>query len=100
MTSIERTAYPRFKRLITAHELHLFFAPSRDEVEWAAGRTDCDEHLLAQLLALIQAVALRKQGFTIRQIQPHLLIKEGKRKGKNPSVGAISQALQAHDAEN
>ncbi|MFF9481601.1 hypothetical protein [Streptomyces sp. NPDC014733] len=23
MTSIERTAYPRFKRLITAHELHL-----------------------------------------------------------------------------
>ncbi|MFJ2778644.1 DUF4158 domain-containing protein [Kitasatospora sp. NPDC087315] len=52
MTSIERTAYPRFKRLITAHELHLFFAPSRDEVEWVAGRTDCDEHLLAQLLAL------------------------------------------------
>ncbi|MGW3658662.1 hypothetical protein ACWD6R_24565 [Streptomyces sp. NPDC005151] len=54
MTSIERTAYPRFKRLITAHELHLFFAPSRDEVEWAATRTDCDEHLLAQLLALIR----------------------------------------------
>ena len=52
MTSIERLAYPRFKRLITAHELHLFFAPSRDEVEWAAGRSDSDEHLLAQLLAL------------------------------------------------
>ncbi|WP_033329451.1 hypothetical protein [Streptomyces yerevanensis] len=30
MTSIERTAYPRFKRLITAHELHLFFSPARD----------------------------------------------------------------------
>ncbi|MET7711403.1 DUF4158 domain-containing protein [Streptomyces sp. NPDC005407] len=52
VTSIERTAYPPFKRLITAHELHLFFAPSRDEVEWAAARADCDEHLLAQLLAL------------------------------------------------
>ncbi|MFH8978035.1 hypothetical protein [Streptomyces sp. NPDC017890] len=39
----------RFKRLITAHELHLFFAPSREEVEWAAARTDCDEHVLAQL---------------------------------------------------
>ncbi|MFJ9683683.1 DUF4158 domain-containing protein [Streptomyces sp. NPDC101194] len=52
MTSIERTAYPRFKRLITAHELHLFFTPSGDEVEWAAARTDCAEHLLAQLLAL------------------------------------------------
>jgi hypothetical protein len=31
LTSIERTAYPRFRRLITAHELHLFFAPMREE---------------------------------------------------------------------
>ncbi|MFE2473434.1 Tn3 family transposase [Streptomyces mirabilis] len=52
MTSIERTAYPRFKRLITAHELHLFFSPTRDELEWAADRTDSDEHLLALLLML------------------------------------------------
>jgi hypothetical protein len=52
VTSIERTAYPRFKRLITAHELHLFFSPTRDEVAWATGATDCDEHLLALLLAL------------------------------------------------
>ncbi|MFG2562204.1 hypothetical protein [Streptomyces sp. NPDC048496] len=36
MTSIERTAYPRFKRLITTHELHLFFAPTREEAAWAA----------------------------------------------------------------
>ncbi|MCX4789714.1 DUF4158 domain-containing protein [Streptomyces sp. NBC_01221] len=50
MTSIERTAYPRFKRLITAHELHLFFSPSRDELEWASDATDCDEHLLALLM--------------------------------------------------
>jgi DNA invertase Pin-like site-specific DNA recombinase len=47
----------------------------------------------------IQAAALRERGFTIRQIQPHLRIAEGASKGKNPSVGAISQALQAHDAE-
>ncbi|MHA5047880.1 Tn3 family transposase [Streptomyces sp. SD15] len=52
MTSIERTAYPRFKRLITAHELHLFFSPTRDELEWAAGGTDGDEHQLALLLML------------------------------------------------
>ncbi|WP_367134058.1 MULTISPECIES: DUF4158 domain-containing protein [Streptomyces] len=52
VTSIERTAYPRFKRLITAHELHLFFSPSRDELQWAADATDCDEHLLALLLML------------------------------------------------
>ncbi|MGW3728418.1 DUF4158 domain-containing protein, partial [Streptomyces sp. NPDC000851] len=52
MTSIERTAYPRFKRLITAHELHLFFSPPRDEVAWASEATDGDEHLLALLLML------------------------------------------------
>ncbi|MEV5432070.1 DUF4158 domain-containing protein [Streptomyces sp. NPDC052701] len=49
MTSIERTAYPRFKRLITAHELPLFFSPARDELQWAADATDGDEHLLALL---------------------------------------------------
>ncbi|MFJ2807992.1 Tn3 family transposase [Kitasatospora sp. NPDC087271] len=52
MTSIERTAYPRFKRLITAHELHLFFAPTREEAAWAAERMDSDGHQLALLLAL------------------------------------------------
>ncbi len=52
MTSIERTAYPRFKRLVTAHELHLFFTPSREEARWAAERTDSDAHQLALLLAL------------------------------------------------
>src|SRR5882757_4921032 len=46
------TAYPRFKRLITAHELHLFFSPTREELEWAADATDSDEHLLALLLML------------------------------------------------
>ncbi|MGW9237971.1 recombinase family protein [Mesorhizobium sp. B2-3-3] len=47
----------------------------------------------------IQAAALRDKGFTIRQIQPHLRIADGASKGKNPSVGAISQALRAHDRE-
>ncbi|WP_232837803.1 DUF4158 domain-containing protein [Streptomyces atratus] len=53
MTSVERTAYPRFKRLITAPELHLFFAPTRDEVESASGATDCDGHLPTLLLMLM-----------------------------------------------
>ncbi len=44
-----------------------------------------------------QAVALRGKGFTIRQIQPHLTYKTGSGETRNPSVGAISQALQAHD---
>jgi len=48
---------------------------------------------------VIQAAALRAKGFSLKQIQPHLRIAEGKSKGKNPSIGAISQALQAYDAE-
>lgn len=44
-----------------------------------------------------QAVALRDKGFTIRQIQPHLSYKTQSGETRNPSVGAISQALQAHD---
>jgi hypothetical protein len=52
MTSIERTAYPRFKRLITARELHVFFTPSEEERAWAEEVTDSDEHQLALLLAL------------------------------------------------
>ncbi|MFI5868246.1 DUF4158 domain-containing protein [Streptomyces sp. NPDC051546] len=51
-TSVERTAYPRFKRLVSAQELHLFFAPPREEAAWAAERTDAAGDQLALLLAL------------------------------------------------
>ncbi|WP_246102575.1 DUF4158 domain-containing protein [Streptomyces piniterrae] len=52
VTSIERTAYPRFKQLISAYELHLFFAPSREEAAWAAESTHSEGHQLALLPAL------------------------------------------------
>ncbi|WP_433257545.1 DUF4158 domain-containing protein [Streptosporangium sp. CA-135522] len=50
--STERTAYPRFKRLISARELHLFFSPTSQEVAWAAEGTDSYEHRLALLVVL------------------------------------------------
>ena len=40
MASIERTAYPRFKRFMSARELHVFYTRSH-EIVWAreaAGR--------------------------------------------------------------
>ena len=62
-----------------------------------------DEHdLVEQVKALLpegQAVALRDKGFTIRQIQPHLTYKTAGGETRNPSIGAISQALKAHDGE-
>ena len=38
VASIERTAYPRFKRFLSARELHVFYTPQPEEVTWA-----CDE---------------------------------------------------------
>ena len=52
MTSIERTAYPRFRTLITAAELHNHFTVRRGEAAWAAEKTDSDAHLLALVLSL------------------------------------------------
>lgn len=52
MTSIERTAYPRFKRLLSARELHVFYTPQPDEVSWALGFVGSDEHLLAMVVML------------------------------------------------
>lgn len=47
MASVERTAYPRFKRTITSRELHEAFTPGPSEVAWARGKARSPEHLLA-----------------------------------------------------
>lgn len=47
MTSVERTAYPRFRRFLAPQELHVFYTPSLDEVQWARDLVRSDEHLLA-----------------------------------------------------
>jgi TnpA family transposase len=52
VTSVERTAYPIFPKMVLARDLHVFFTPSPDEVVWAREKTDTDEHLLALTLAL------------------------------------------------
>jgi hypothetical protein len=52
MTSIERTAYPQFRRLTSARVLHVFFTPAAEEVAWARERTASPEALLALVLDL------------------------------------------------
>jgi Domain of unknown function (DUF4158) len=51
MTSIERTAYPRFGRVVTARELK-GLSPFPDEIQWARERTRSHEHLLGLVVAL------------------------------------------------
>ena len=52
MASIDRTAYPRFKRVVSGRELAESFTPTSDEVTWARGKTQTDAHLLALLVRL------------------------------------------------
>jgi hypothetical protein len=52
VTSIERTAYPQFRRLTSARVLHVFFTPTAEEIAWARDRTAGPESLFALVLAL------------------------------------------------
>jgi DNA invertase Pin-like site-specific DNA recombinase len=66
------------------------------EAARARGRVGGRRPVMTEAL-VVQAVALRMKGYSLKQIQPHLRIGEGKSKGKNPSIGAISQALRDYD---
>ncbi len=50
MASIDRTTH--FKRVVSARELAEAFTPTTDEVWWARGRTQRDEHFLALVIRL------------------------------------------------
>lgn len=52
MTSVDRTAYPRFGRVVSGRELTEAFTPTDAEVEWARGRTQDLQHLLALIVWL------------------------------------------------
>jgi len=52
VASIERTAYPRFKRVVSARELEASFTPTLDEIAWAQSPTKSPAHLLGLVLAL------------------------------------------------
>lgn len=56
MASIERTAYPRLKRQVSARELRDAYALSPEEADWARQATRSDEHLLT-LTVLLKASA-------------------------------------------
>src|SRR5271166_7160385 len=69
VTSIERTAYPQFRRLTSARVLHVFFTPSEDEAAWARERTETPESLLALLVDL--KCFQRMARFCSREEIPH-----------------------------
>ncbi len=52
MASIERTAYPRFKRLLSASELAEVYTPSAKEIEFAVSRARGQDSILSLLVLL------------------------------------------------
>jgi hypothetical protein len=52
VASIERTAYPRFRRVVSARELRESFTPGGDEIGWARERTRSPQGLLALVVLL------------------------------------------------
>lgn len=52
MTSVDRTAYPRFGRVVSGRELAESFTPTGDEAEWAQAATQDDRRLLALVVWL------------------------------------------------
>jgi hypothetical protein len=52
LASIDRTAYPRFKRVLSARELAEAFTPPPNEITWAWGKTQSDAHCLALVVGL------------------------------------------------
>ncbi len=54
MASIERTAYPRFKRTPTPQNLHALYTPTGDEIVFARKMARSDAHLL-NLFVLLKA---------------------------------------------
>ena len=52
MASVERTAYPRFRRFMSARELHVFYTPAAEEIAWARENASSDEHLLGLVIQL------------------------------------------------
>jgi hypothetical protein len=59
VTAIDRTAYPRLKKGISARELHDSFTLSLDEIAWVRGQTRSHEAelVLAVLLKAHQRLA-------------------------------------------
>ena len=52
MASVERTAYPRFPRLLTPQKLQKLFTPSKDEVEWVAASSRGEDRRLSLMVQL------------------------------------------------
>lgn len=52
MAAIERTAYPRFRKVVSARELYEAFTPTATETAWAREATRTEANLLVPMVLL------------------------------------------------
>lgn len=64
------------------------------------GRKGGRRKVMSEEMTAMAAMLRDEKGYTIRQIQPHLHYKTADGKTREPSVGAISEALKAYDQKN
>jgi Tn3 transposase DDE domain/Domain of unknown function (DUF4158) len=86
VASIDRTAYPWFKRSISVRELREAYSPSPDELEWARQMTDSDEALLSLTMCL---KCCQRLGYSARFDEVPVSI-----------VGHLRQELGLHELVN
>lgn len=77
MASIERTAYPRFKAVVSERELHDVFTPTADETVWATEVARFNGHLVVLVV----------------------LLKSFQRLGYFPRIGDVPTEVTAHVAQ-
>ena len=70
MASIDRTAYPRFKRVVPVRELNEAFTPTADEVAWAGDRSLGDSNVLSLVVLLksYQRLGISRTSPTFRPV--------------------------------
>jgi len=72
MASLERTAYPRFPKLLTRHDLERFFSPSAEDTEWVQSFARQADRQLA-LMVQLQCFAYLHYFIAIEQIPPEVV---------------------------
>jgi TnpA family transposase len=86
MTSVDRTAYPRFGRVVSGRELADSFTPTDAEAEWARGRTQDEPHLLA-LTVLLKSYQRLGYFPKVQDVPPAVVRHVGSCLGLGPGVG-------------
>jgi len=92
VASIERTAYPRFKRQLPALELRDGYTPTPEEIDWARGLTRSDQHVLVLLLLL---KCFQRLGYFPRMVDVPTVIVEHIR----GYLGLPAEVTLGHDAD-